>query len=94
MTTAAPQIAICWRDENHGSVAAVAAFRLYCEPSRWPQRMQQRFRGCVKRAGFIFHEGRCSYIAKRGNGAERQAALCNALAEAGFQITAGDIRAE
>lgn len=94
MTKTGPQIAICWRDENNGSVAAVAAFRLYCEPSRWPQRVKQHFRGCVKRAGFAFHDGRCSYIARHGSGSERQAALCNELAAAGFQITAGDIKAE
>jgi hypothetical protein len=91
MTKAPTQIAIAWRDENTGSVAAVAAFRLYCEPSRWPQRMQQRFRGCVRRAGFAFHDGRCSYIARSRTRDERQAALCAELKAAGFQITAGDV---
>lgn len=92
MTKTAPKIVIQWRDENNGSVYAVAAFRLYCSTSEWPQRAHQRFRGCIKRAGFAFHNHRCSYIATKGEGIERQTQLCDELEAAGFQITAGDVR--
>lgn len=93
MTKTTPKIAIQWRDENYGSVYAVAAFGLYCDMSDWPQRAHQRFRGCIKRAGFAFHHHRCSYVAEQGEGIDRQTALCSELAAAGFQITAGDVRA-
>jgi hypothetical protein len=46
----------------------------------------------VKRAGFEFHFGRCSYIARKGEREERQRALCDELAKAGYQITHGDAR--
>jgi len=88
-----PKIELSWRDENYGSVYAVAAFRNYAGSLDWSERTHQRFRGCLKRAGFEFHDGRCSYIAKRGEGIERQRALCDELARAGFQIDSGDVRA-
>lgn len=94
MSKTAPKIAIQWRDENYGSVRAVAAFRLYCDTSDWPQRAHQYFRGCIKRAGLAFHDHRCSYVAEQGDGTERQTALCAELTAAGLQITAGDVRAE
>lgn len=86
------KISIQWRDENYGSVPAVAAFRLYCSTEDWSHKTHQRFRGSIKRAGFAFHHGRCSYIAATGQGIERQNQLCTELAAAGFQITAGDMR--
>jgi len=46
----------------------------------------------VKRAGFEFHYGRCSYIATSGTGEERQRAICEELDRAGFQIERGDVR--
>lgn len=89
-----PQIELRWRDENYGSVHAVAAFRNYVGTFDWSERTHQRFRGCLKRAGFEFHWGRCSYIAKQGDRAERKRALCDELAAAGFQIIHGDVRAQ
>src|SRR3546814_15899620 len=76
------------------SVCAVAAFRNYAGTLYWSDRTHQRFRGCLKRAGFAFHWGRCSYIATSGTREERQHALCDELARAGFQIDSGDVRAE
>jgi hypothetical protein len=87
-----PKIELSWRDENYGSVYAVTAFRNYAGTLDWSDRTHQRFRGCLKRAGFEFHYGRCSYIAKRGAREERQRALCDELARAGFQIERGDVR--
>ncbi|MCP1472233.1 putative methyltransferase [Sphingobium sp. OAS761] len=89
-----PKIELSWRDENYGSVYAVAAFRNYAGTLDWSERTHQRFRGCLKRAGFEFHYGRCSYIANRGEGIERKRALCDELARAGFEIVRGDVRAE
>ena len=93
MPKSPPKIELSWRDENYGSVYAVAAFRNYAGTLDWSERTHQRFRGCLKRAGFEFHDSRCSYIAKRGEGVERQRALCDELARAGFQIDSGDVRA-
>lgn len=87
-----PTIKLNWRDENYGSVAAVAAFRNYAGTMDWSDRIHQRFRGCLKRAGFEFHFGRCSYIATRGTREDRKRALCDELAGAGFQIEHGDVR--
>ena len=89
-----PKIELSWRDENYGSVYAVAAFRNYAGSLDWSERTHQRFRGCLKRAGFEFHYGRCSYIAKSGEGIERKRALCDELSRAGFQIVRGDVRDE
>jgi hypothetical protein len=89
-----PRIELSWRDENYGSVHAVAAFRNYAGTFDWSERTHQRFRGCLKRAGFEFHYGRCSYIAKRGERDERKRALCDELARAGFTIERGDVRPE
>ena len=66
MTKSPPVIELSWRDENYGSVCAVAAFRNYAGTLDWSDRTHQRFRGCLKRAGFAFHDGRCSYIATSG----------------------------
>src|SRR3546814_19500209 len=63
MTKSPPVIELSWRDENYGSVCAVAAFRNYAGTLDWSDRTHQRFRGCLKRAGFAFHAGRCLYIA-------------------------------
>lgn len=90
--TKGPNVKIVWRDENYGSVAAVAAFRNYALTSDWSDRTQQRFRGCLKRAGFEFHLGRASFVANQGTRDERKLALCIELAKAGFVITAGDVR--
>lgn len=87
-----PQIELRWRDENYGSVHAVAAFRNYAGTSDWSERTHQRFRGCLKRAGFEFNFGRCSYIAAKGERAERKRAMCDELAAAGFEIIHGDVR--
>lgn len=87
-----PKIELSWRDENYGSVYAVTAFRNFAGTLDWSDRAHQRFRGCLKRAGFEFHYGRCSYIAKSGEREERQRALCNQLVRAGFQIEGGDVR--
>ncbi len=87
-----PTIELSWRDENYGSVYAVAAFRNYASTLDWSDRTHQRFHGCLKRAGFEFHYGRCSYIAQRGDREERQRALCDELVRAGFVIERGDIR--
>ncbi|WP_257010996.1 MULTISPECIES: hypothetical protein [Sphingobium] len=87
-----PEIELRWRDENYGSVYAVAAFRNYAGTFAWSERTHQRFRGCLKRAGFEFHHGRCSYIAKSGDRADRKRALCDELAAAGFKIIHGDVR--
>jgi len=87
-----PKIELSWRDENYGSVYAVTAFRNYAGTLDWSDRTHQRFRGCLKRAGFEFHYGRCSYIATRGEREDRQRALCDELARAGFQIERGDVR--
>ena len=89
-----PKIELSWRDENYGSVYAVAAFRNYAGTCNWSDRAHQRFRGCLKRAGFEFHYGRCSYIAMRGEREDRQRALCDELARAGFVIERGDVRRE
>jgi hypothetical protein len=89
-----PKIELSWRNENYGSVYAVAAFRNYAGTFDWCDRTHQRFRGCLKRAGFEFHYGRCSYIAKRGEREDRQRALCDELARAGFAIERGDVRRE
>ena len=89
-----PKIELSWRAENYGSVYDVAAFRYYASNSDWSERTYQRFRGCLKRAGFEFHYGRCSYIAKRSERDDRQRALCNELARAGFAIERGDVRCE
>ena len=89
-----PKIELSWRDENYGSVYAVAAFRNYAGTCNWSDRAHQRFRGCLKRAGFEFHYGRCSYIAKRGEREDRQRALCDELARAAFAIERGDVRRE
>ena len=77
MTKSPPVIELSWRDENYGSVCAVAAFRNYAGTLDWSDRTHQRFRGCLKRAGFAFHDGRCSYIATSGTreGARLRAAL-------------------
>ena len=88
MSKMPPVIELSWRDENYGAVCAVAAFRNYAGSLDWSDRTQQRFRGCLKRAGFAFHDGRCSYIRE-----DRQRALCDELARAGFQIDSGDVRA-
>jgi hypothetical protein len=89
-----PKIELSWRDENYGSVYAVAAFRNYAGTFDWSEGTHQRFRGCLKRAGFEFHYGRCSYIAKRGEREDRQRVLCDELARAGFAIERGDVRPE
>ena len=94
MSMTPPKIELSWRDENYGSVYAVAAFRNYAGTFDWSDRTHQRFRGCLKRAGFEFHYGRCSYIAKRGERHDRQRALCDELARAGFAIERGDVRAQ
>src|SRR3546814_4446411 len=94
MTKSPPVIELSWRDENYGSVCAVAAFRNYAGTLDWSDRTHQRFRGCLKRAGFAFHDGRCSYIATSGTREDRQRALCDELARAGFQIDSGDVRSE
>ena len=52
MTKSPPVIELSWRDENYGSVCAVAAFRNYAGTLDWSDRTHQRFRGCLKRAGF------------------------------------------
>lgn len=91
MTKTPPKIELSWRDENYGSVYAVAAFRNYAGTFDWSDRTHQRFRGCLKRAGFEFHYGRCSYIAKRGEREDRQRSLCDELARAGFEIERGDV---
>jgi hypothetical protein len=91
MPNTLPKVELSWRDENYGSVCAVAAFRNYAGSVDWSERTHQRFRGCVKRAGFEFHYGRCSYIATRGTGEERQRAICEELDRAGFQIERGDV---
>lgn len=90
MAKTPPQISLDWRDENYGSVCAVTAFRNYSGTLDWSDGIKRRFRGCVKRAGFEFHFGRCSYIARKGEREERRRALCDELAKAGFQITHGD----
>lgn len=94
MPKAGPQIELRWRDENYGPVHAVAAFRNYAGTTDWTDRALQRFRGCLKRAGFAFHHRRCSYIARTGEGTARKRALCDELARAGFTITSGDVRQE
>lgn len=94
MPKKSPEIDLRWRDENYGSVYAVAAFRNYAGSSDWSERTLQQFRGCLKRAGFAFHQRRCSYIASTGNGATRKRALCDELARAGFAIIHGDVRPE
>lgn len=93
MSKMPPVIELSWRDENYGAVCAVAAFRNYAGSLDWSDRTHQRFRGCLKRAGFAFHVGRCSYIASSGTREDRQRALCDELARAGFQIDSGDVRA-
>ena len=75
MPKKSPEIDLRWRDENYGSVYAVAAFRNYAGTSDWSERTLQRFRGCLKRSGFAFHQRRCSYIASTGNGTTRNG-LC------------------
>ena len=92
MARKSPEIELRWRDENYGSVCAVAAFRNYAGTVDWSERTHQRFRGCLKRAGFAFHQRRCAYIASTGNGAERKRALCDELGRAGFAIIHGDVR--
>ncbi len=92
MTKNPPQISLAWRDENHGSVCAVAAFRVYSATVDWSQRTHAKFRACVRRAGFAFHDGRCAYIATSGDRAAREKALCDEMAKAGFQIMRGDVR--
>lgn len=92
MHKAPPQIELRWRDEHYGSVHAVAAFRNYAGTLDSCEHTHQRFRGCLKRAGFAFHRGRCSYIARKGETAERMRALCDELAAAGFAIIHGDVR--
>ena len=94
MARKSPEIELRWRDENYGSVYAVAAFRNYAGTVDWSERTHQRFRVCLKRAGFAFHQRRCAYIASTGNGAERKRALCDELARAGFAIIHGDVRSE
>lgn len=91
MPTAPPQIELNWREEDYGSLAAVAAFRNYRGTCDWTDRQHQRFRGCLKRAGFEFHPGRCSYIATSGQKLDRKRALCSELQAAGFEIVAGNI---
>src|SRR3546814_13756104 len=83
-----PKIELSWRDENYGSVYAVTAFRNYAGTLDWSDRTHQRFRGYLKRAGFEFHYGRCSYIAKSGEREERQRALSGATAPATLPGTA------
>lgn len=94
MPKAAPQIELRWRDENYGSVHAVAAFRNYAGTTDWSDRTLKRLRGCLKRAGFAYHHRRCSYIARTGEGAALKRALCDELARAGFTIISGDVRPE
>lgn len=94
MPKAAPKIELRWRDENYGSVHAVAAFRNYAGTEDWSDRTLQRFRGCLKRSGFAIHHGRCSYIAHTGEGATRKRALYDELVRAGFNIILGDARPE
>lgn len=86
------EITIQWRDENYGSVCAVAAFRVYGGDHGWTERAKQRFRGCLKRAGFSYHDGRAAYIASRGDGRMASTSLCRELETAGFHIVAGDVR--
>ena len=93
MTQKSPIIGLDWRDENYGSVCAVTAFRTSSDTIDWSDRIRARFRACIKRAGFAFHDGRCAYIATTGEQAAREKALCDELANAGFQIIRGDVRA-
>lgn len=88
-----PTIELRWRDENYGSVAAVAAFRNYAGYADWSQQTHQRFRGALKRTGFRSHQGRCSYICSTGTRDERKAAICDELKAAGFEIIHGDVTA-
>lgn len=92
MKKPAPEIALNWRNEYYGSVYAVAAFRNYNGTLDWSDRQHQRFRGCLKRAGFVFHQGRCSYIAETGESEAVKLKLCDELATAGFRIIEGDVR--
>lgn len=94
MPTAPPQIELNWREEDYGSVAAVAAFRNYNGTTDWTARQHQRFRGCLKRAGFEFHFGRCSYIASSGTKEDRKRAICSELVAAGFEILTGNCLVE
>src|SRR3546814_13597219 len=94
MTKSPPVIELSWRDEHYGSVCAVAAFSNYAGTLDWSDRTHPRFRGCLKRAGFAFHWGRCSYLATSGPRAARQHSLFDELARAGFQIDRGDVSAE
>lgn len=93
MTNKSPIIGLDWRDENYGPVHAVTAFHTSSDTIDWSDRIRARFRACVKRAGFAFHDGRCAYIATAGEKAAREKALCDELANAGFQIIRGDVRA-
>lgn len=92
MPKSSPQISLDWREENYGSIAAVAAFRNYAGTQGWSDHALKRFHACIKRTGFAFHDGRCSYIARTGEGIERKRALCNELDRAGFTIIEGDVR--
>jgi hypothetical protein len=87
-----PPVELRWRDENYGSVYAVAAFRNYAGTSGWSERTRRRFRGCLRRAGFAFHYGRWCYIASKGERSDRKRAMCEELAAAGFEIIHGDVR--
>ena len=92
MSKATTEIELRWRDENYGAVHAVAALRNSGGTCDWSERTHQTFRGCPKRAGFVFHHRRCSYIASQGEGATRKRAVGDELARAGFTITQGDVR--
>lgn len=86
-----PVIDLRWRDENYGSIISVAAFRNYAGTSGWSEKAHQRFHECLERAGFVFNETRCSYIASTGIAGERKTTLCRELNMAGFHIAQGDV---
>lgn len=83
----APALPLQWRDENYGAVCCAHAFRLYAlEPDGLAH---VAYRAAIMRAGFVFHYGRCAWIAA-DHGADVR--LCEELAKAGFTISAGDVR--
>lgn len=85
----APALPLSWRDECYGSVYCAHAFRLY---DLEPQGLAfVAYRAAIMRAGFVFHYGRCAWIAS-DQGADVR--LCEELAKAGFAISAGDKRAK
>ncbi len=84
-------ITITWRDEDYGALSgATAAFRLYGTVAL-SDTAAGRLASKARKAGFQWHQGRCSWISYDRGGPERLIAGFKAL---GFAVRSAGCRSE